>query len=118
MKRTDLSFQEIFNSLLAGQKLVLHFPHKSAAETFRTRLHHQKTAQETSFAKLGMTNDEEKTVLQFRMSKPQGAEGEELVAYVQFALPSPLKKYPVLIIEEDDLKKKDTGNAEISTSVG
>lgn len=114
MKRADLSFQQIYNNLLAGAKLALHFPNAGAAETFRTRLHHHKAAQEKTFIGLGLANADEKTVLHFKIQK--SAEGEEVVAYAAFVLPSPLKKYPVVIIEEQDVNKE--GNAQVSAAVG
>lgn len=102
MKQTELSFQQIYNQLLAGTKLVLYFQDASAAETFRTRMHHHKAKQEKTLEGLGFANEEERTVLQFRTK--QEPNGEAVVAYVQFALPSPLKKYPVVIIEQKDLE--------------
>lgn len=111
MQRTDLSFQQIYNQLLAGKKLALHFLNEVAAETFRIRLHHHKTKQEKTFEQLGLVVEDERTVLSFKLKKKE--DGEEVTAFVQFALPSPLKKYPVLIIEEEDL-----GDAQISAAVG
>lgn len=113
MQRTDLSFQQIYNQLLAGSKLVLHFPDATSAETFRTRLHHLKTKQEKTFVGLGLAVEDERTVLKFRTE--EGKEGEGVVAYIQFAAPSPLKKYPVLILEEKDLQG---GETEVSTTLG
>lgn len=111
MQRTDLTFQGIYNQLLAGARLALHFMTKGEAETFRTRLHHHKSKQEKTFVSLGLAVEEERTVLQFRLQKKEDA--EEVVAFIQFASPSPLKKYPVLIIEEEDLN-----GAQVQAAVG
>lgn len=112
MKRTDLTFQGIYNSLLAGNKLVLHFPNADAAESFRTRLHHHKSRQEKTFIGLGLAVEDERTVLKYKVQKKD--ESEEVVAFVQFAQQSPLKKYPVVIIEEQDIKD---AHAQISAAV-
>lgn len=114
MQRGDLTFQQIYNNLLAGNKLVLHFPDATSAETFRTRMHHHKAQQEENLKKLGLWNDEEKTVLSFRTKADDKEGSKEVVAYVAFQLPSPLKKYKVLILEEEDLK----GGSQVSGAVG
>lgn len=103
MQRTDLSFQQIYNQLLAGKKLVLHFITAVAAETFRTRMAHHKTKQEQALEGLGLLVDgEEKTVFKFTIQKNEDATQADVVVYAQFALPSPLKKYAVMILEEGD----------------
>jgi hypothetical protein len=104
MLRSDLSFQQIYNQLLAGQRLVMHFANVTDSETFRIRMHHHKSKQERVLLGLGMTNEDERTVLSFRTQKaPNG--GEEIIAYVGFIAPSPLKKYKVLILEPQDLAR-------------
>ena len=115
MQRADLTFQQIYNQLLAGKKLVLHFDNATSAESFRTRLHQHKSKQEKTFIGLGLASEDEKTVLKFRTQGKEDA--EEVVAFVQFALPSPLKKYPVVIIEEADVVNQENGSAQISATV-
>jgi len=113
MQRAELPFSEIFNNLLAGKKLVLHFPDAKAAETFRVRLHHHKAAQAKTFVKLGLAFEDETTSLQFKVKPGEKAE-DGVVAFVAFVAPSPLKKYAVAIIEEQDLNN----GAEVSASLG
>lgn len=108
---TELSFQQIYNQLLAGANLVLYFESETNAETFRTRMHHHKAQQDKFLEGLGLANSEERTVLRFRTKKEK--DGGAVVAHVQFALPSPLKKYPVIILEEKDL----VSGAEVSSNL-
>jgi hypothetical protein len=103
--RDQLSFQEIYNSLLAGKKLVLHFQNATVAETFRTRLAHQKSKQDQTLENLGMAIKEDRAVLSFKPQGDKDGATEEIVAYVQFTVPPELKKYPVIILEEADLAK-------------
>lgn len=112
MQRADLSFQQIYNTLLAGNKLALHFLHAVAAETFRTRLHHHKSAQEKTFLSLGLAVEDERTVLSYKVVSKEGS--EEVVVYVAFTTPSPLKKYPVMILEEKDMSG---GAAQVSAGL-
>lgn len=111
MKRADLSFQEIYNLLLAGHKVVLQFPDSSVAENFRTRMHHHKTKQTQALVNLGMVVEDEGTVFQFKTQKDK--DSEAIVAHCSFVAKSPLKTYPVLILEE-----KDEESAKISESLG
>jgi len=113
MLRADLSFQQIYNQLLAGNKLVLHFPDATSAETFRTRLHHHKSKQEKTFLGLGLAVEDEKTILSYKVVTDPTAEA--VAVYVSFVAPSPLKKYPVVILEEKDI---EGGAAEVSSPVG
>lgn len=79
----------------------MYFLNDTSAETFRTRMAHHKTGQQKMLESLGIAVEDERTVLKFSTKK--GESGEDVVAYVQFALPSPLKKYPVMILDEGDL---------------
>jgi hypothetical protein len=63
VKQGELSFQQIYNQLFAGSKLVLYFPDAPSAETFRTRLHHHKAKQEKTLEGLGLRTEEDRTVL-------------------------------------------------------
>jgi hypothetical protein len=118
MQRTDLSFQQIYNQLLTGSKLVLYFPDKSQAETFRTRMHHHKSKQDSLLEKLGLASAEERTVLNFKVKIEENPETTEapVIAYIQFARPSPLKKYPVMIIEEKDLQSGTEVSGDLAAS--
>lgn len=113
MQKTELAFQQIYNQLLAGTRLVLHFDNETSAETFRTRMHHHKSKQDQTLEGLGLQEAESRTVLKFKVKKQKQEDGGAVVAYVQFALPSPLKKYPVIILEEKDL----TSGSEVSTDL-
>lgn len=114
MKRGELSFQQIYNQLLAGQQLVLYFADTDIAENFRTRMHHHKRKQEEVMEGLGFSNEEERTQITFKVKANHGTEGlDGVVAYISFVRKSPLKRYPVLILEEKDLK-----DAEISRDLG
>jgi hypothetical protein len=114
VKQGELSFQQIYNQLFSGSKLVLYFPDAPSAETFRTRLHHHKAKQEKTLEGLGLRTEEDRTVLSFKTKKDDKEGSEAVVAYIAFALPSPLKKYPVVILEEKDL----TSGAEVPSTVG
>lgn len=108
----ELPFQQVHNLLLAGKQLVLHFPNATAAETFRTRMQRHKKDQETKLERLGLWSEEDKSVLSFKIKEEERS--GEVVAYVHFAPPSPLKKYPVIILEEGDID----GAAQVSAVVG
>lgn len=97
----DLSFQQIYNLLLAGKKLILYFLDGTNAETFRTRMAHHKAKQEKTLEGLGVAVEDERTVLSFKTKKEEN--GEAVVAHVQFTQPSQMRKYPVLIVEDSDL---------------
>lgn len=101
MKRGELSFQQIYGQLLAGQQLVLYFPDKDVAENFRTRLHHHKSKQEKIMEDLGFWNEEDRTQITYKVRPDEVNDGS--VAYISFTRKSPLRKYPVLILEEKDL---------------
>lgn len=103
MQRSDLSFQQIYNTLLAGKRLVLYFVDATSAETFRTRMAHHKAKQQKTLEDLGMWVSEERTILHFKLEKNKEEGAVDVTAFVEFALPSPLKKYPVFIVEEGDL---------------
>lgn len=118
MLRGDLSFQQIYNQLLAGQKLVMHFNSATDSEVFRIRMHHHKAKQERVLLGLGMTNEDERTVLSFRLQKSKDPGSEEVVAYVAFLPPSPLKKYKVLILEEQDLHPVKATNEKVPENMG
>ena len=115
MKRAEFSFQQIYNQLLAGQQLVLYFPDPDVAENFRTRLHHHKSKQEKVMEGLGFSSEEDRTQVRFKVQENvnEAAEKDGTVAYISFVRKSPLRKYPVLILEPDDLK-----DAEISANLG
>jgi hypothetical protein len=116
MQKGSLSFQQIYNELFAGKKLVLYFIDTDSAENFRTRMHHHKTKQEKTLEGLGLSNEEERTVLRFTVKKNET--GNEAVAYVQFAPASPLKRYPVVILDETDLGSPQQKNADAQISAG
>lgn len=101
MIRSDLSFQEIHNTLLAGQKLALQFENATEAESFRTRMHHHKAKQEETLEGLGFASEEDRTTFSFRIKKSKT--DETIVAYAAFVAVKVTKKYPVLILEEKDL---------------
>lgn len=115
MKRVEFSFQQIYNQLLAGEQLVLYFLDKEVAENFRTRLHHHKTKQEKVMEGLGFSNEEERTQISFKFKNNVSTSSEEqgIVAYISFIRKLPLKKYPVLILEQADL-----ADEEISKDLG
>jgi hypothetical protein len=97
-----MSFQQIYNLLLAGKKLVLKFDEAQLAENFRTRMAHHKAKQEKTLEGLGVAVEDERTQFSFKVQKPE-EQSAEVVAFLQFASPSPLRRYPVVILEESDL---------------
>jgi hypothetical protein len=109
VKRAEFSFQQIYNQLLAGQQLVLYFPDEDVAENFRTRLHHHKSKQEKVMEGLGFSSEEDRTQVRFKLKKNtnDAAEKDGTVAYISFIRKSPLRKYPVIILEPDDLKDEE-----------
>ncbi len=113
MIKNDLSFQQIYNLLLAGSQVVLHFNNATEAESFRTRMHHHKAAQQKMLEGLGLMNADERTSLSFKTKKEDN--GEAVVALVKFVSQAPLKKYPVLILEQKDIKDAE---AEVSGNLG
>lgn len=123
MKKGELSFQEIYNQLLSGQKLMLYFPSPQDAETFRVRMHHYKKKQESVLEGLGIKNEDDRTVLSFKYSRdPRTSESPEVIAMAAFSMPSPLRKYPVIILGPDDIVSPTNipppDHAEISENLG
>jgi len=63
---------------------------------------HHKTKQQETLENLGMAVEDERTVFNFKVQKNEDVNELDVVVYVQFATPSALKKYPVVILEEGD----------------
>lgn len=114
---SDLTFQQIYNTLYAGKKLAQQFANKAAAESFRVRLHHHKSKQDKLLEGLGMQVEEDRTVVSFKLqTSPEEQGSEEVIAFIQFAQPSPLKKYKVMIINDAELEQQLSSNGESNSA--
>lgn len=67
----EASLQEIYNMLLAGEKIAMQFASKVAADRFRIRLQQMKRIQELAAISVGMMQPEERMQFSFTLDSPQ-----------------------------------------------
>lgn len=90
----SLKLREIYNLLLAGKVLQMHFATRSAAETFRVAMFRYKRIQDQAMISLGLMEEEEKQVFSFVWS------AESCSATAQFSDARPHNKtYSFVVLE-------------------
>lgn len=91
---TDLNIHEIYESLVAGNRLRMTFETKGAAEGFRSRLHSVRTHKESQLQSIGLIEQSEKQTLRCTI------ENVDTIFWAEFWFEArkELRKYEILIV--------------------
>ena len=109
MEHTELTFQSIYNTLLAEKRVVLRFNSPEEAEAFRIKLHKYKSRQDILLEGIGMRPEEERAVLS--NTRATDSKTGFIISIFEF---KPAKKplYEVVILDEGE----ETGLENLSST--
>lgn len=95
----DVTFQDIYNELLAGKKLGISFASVKEAEGFRIRMHQFKTREEASQIAVGLIAQEDVSKFVFKMIPPYGEPVDNPVKVEMSFTPKSSKTFKVIELE-------------------